>query len=47
MTAADRQAQFVYSAMLDSLRPRLANGDRKRPKDAGGPGTAVITKTKT
>lgn len=28
------------------VRPRLANDDRKRKGDPGGPGTAVITKTK-
>jgi ATP-dependent Clp protease adaptor protein ClpS len=28
------------------VRPRLANDDRKRKGDQGGPGTAVITKTK-
>ena len=27
--------------------PRLADDDRKRRNDQGGPGTAVITKTKT
>jgi len=29
-----------------ALRPRLADDDRKRKSDQGGPGTAVITKTK-
>jgi ATP-dependent Clp protease adaptor protein ClpS len=29
------------------MAPRAADDDRKRPKEPGGPGTAVITKTKT
>ncbi len=28
------------------FEPRMADDDRKRRADAGGPGTAVITKTK-
>jgi ATP-dependent Clp protease adaptor protein ClpS len=48
MTIASRYAPSVISpcSANDSLRPRLADGDRKRPKDQGGPSTAVITKTK-
>src|SRR5271166_3832336 len=48
MTIASRYAPPVISpsSANDSLRPRLAEGDRKRPKDPTGPGTAVITKTK-
>jgi ATP-dependent Clp protease adaptor protein ClpS len=47
MTVASRYAPSVISPANDSLRPRLANGDRKRPKDPGAPpGTVVITKTK-
>src|ERR1043165_5890037 len=30
----------------DLVPPRLADDDRKRKNDPGGPGTAVITKTK-
>lgn len=48
MTIASRFVPSVTSASSpdDSLRPRLADGDRKKPKDPTGPGTAVITKTK-
>lgn len=48
MTIASRFVPSVTSASSpdDPLRPRLADGDRKKPKDPTGPGTAVITKTK-
>ncbi len=48
MTIASRCAPSVISptSANNSLRPQLADGDRKRPKEQGGPGTAVITKTK-
>ena len=46
MNVDSRHAPSVIRPTSDSLRPRLANGDRKRPKDPNAPGTAVITKTK-
>jgi ATP-dependent Clp protease adaptor protein ClpS len=36
----------VITAIASAIRPKLGDDERKRRGDAGGPGTAVITKTK-
>ena len=43
----DRRENAAESTITDADRPpRLADDDRKRNGEQGGPGTAVITKTK-
>jgi ATP-dependent Clp protease adaptor protein ClpS len=49
MTWADRKNAFAdraASASGGNRSPRMADDDRKRKGEPGGPGTAVITKTK-
>jgi ATP-dependent Clp protease adaptor protein ClpS len=43
---ASPHAEPSAAAAADERDPRMADGDRKRRNEPGGPGTAVITKTK-
>ena len=44
--ASKRLPTLMPSAAWRGLPPRMADDDRKRKGEPGGPGTAVITKTK-
>ena len=45
-STANRISPFRAAPGASSVAPRMADDDRKRKGEPGGPGTAVITKTK-
>jgi ATP-dependent Clp protease adaptor protein ClpS len=46
MKVPEHKIRPAPSASVSDVGPRMADDDRKRRNESGGPGTAVITKTK-
>jgi ATP-dependent Clp protease adaptor protein ClpS len=46
MNAPEHKIRPTAPAWVSGIAPRMADDDRKRKNEPGGPGTAVITKTK-
>ena len=47
MKAPEHKTRSMPVVIVSDAGPRMADDDRKRKNEPGGPGTAVITKTKT